>query len=154
MLSQILTRPGRKILIVGGAKVKDKEKVAEQLQTKFDLVLKGGLLPGADLRLDGLDISDTAIADYKSRILTADIIVTAGVMGKFEDTAAQKGTREILQAIADSRAYKVAGGGDTEAAIAKYGLTSKFDWISVGGGAMLKFLATGTLVGIEAMIGE
>jgi len=58
----------------------------------------------------------------------------------------------VLMAIANNnRAYKVAGGGDIEMAISKYGLTSKFDWISVGGGAMLQYLATGTLPGIEAL---
>ena len=49
-------------------------------------------------------------------------------------------------------AYKVAGGRDTEVAIARFGLTDSFDWISVGGGAMLEFLAKGTLPGIEVLI--
>jgi 3-phosphoglycerate kinase len=73
-------------------------------------------------------------------------------MGKYEDPGAVAGTKAILEAIANNeKAYKVAGGGDIETAISTYGLTEKFDWISVGGGAMLEFLATGTLVGIEAV---
>ena len=151
-LAQVLTRPGRKILVIGGVKIKDKEKYAADLEPKFDLVLKGGLLPGADLRPDGLDISDESISNFKFQISNSQVIVTAGVMGKYEDESAQKGTREILTAIANSKAYKVAGGGDVEAAIAKYKLTDKFDWISVGGGSMLEFLATGTLPGIEALL--
>lgn len=150
-LSQVLTRQGKKILVIGGSKVKDKEKYAAALKSKFDLVLKGGLLPGADLRADGLDITTETVANYKSQIASAQIIVAAGVMGKYEDVGSEYGTKEILQTIANLSAYKIAGGGDIEAAISKYGLTNKFDWISVGGGAMLEFLATGTLPGIEAL---
>ncbi len=152
MLSQVLTNPGKKVLVVGGAKVEDKKEAAQKLQSKFDVVLKGGLLPGAELREDGLDISDEAIADFKKQIADAGVIVTAGAMGKFEDDSAQKGTQEILQVIANSSTYKVAGGGETEKAITKYHLTDKFDWISVGGGAMLEFLAADTLPGIEAVL--
>ncbi len=152
MLSQVLTKPGKKVLVIGGAKVEDKKESAQKLQPKFDAVLKGGLLPGAELRDDGLDISDEAIADFKKQLADAGVIVTAGAMGKFEDDSAQKGTQEILQAIAASSAYKVAGGGETEQAITKYNLTAKFDWISVGGGAMLEFLASDTLPGIEAIL--
>lgn len=152
VLSQALTRPGKKILVIGGSKVADKEKYTNLLAPKFDQVLKGGLLPGVDLRPDGLDITTETMTNYKSQIASAQVIVAAGVMGKYEDPSAQFGTKEILQAIANSSAYKVAGGGDIEAAISKYGLTNKFDWISVGGGAMLEFLATGTLPGIQALI--
>lgn len=151
-LSQVFSKEGKKLLVIGGSKVKDKERYAQLLEAKVDKVLKGGLLPGADLREDGLDISDAAIASYVEEIGQANVVVAAGVMGKFEDPKAEKGTKEILIAISQGGAYKVAGGGDVEAAIAKYGLTDKFDWISVGGGAMLEFLATGTLPGIQALI--
>jgi len=142
---------GRKILIIGGAKAGDKAKYADTLENKFAAVLRGGLLPGAKLRADGLDISDEEIERFKTEIEKAGTIVVAGPMGKFEDSGAEEGTREIFTAIAGSRAYKVAGGGDTGAALKKFGLTEKFDWISVGGGAMLEYLAMGTLVGIEAV---
>lgn len=139
------------VLVIGGVK-RDKEKYADDFEKKGWLVLRGGLLSGVDLRSDGLDITTEMVANYKSQIASAQVIVAAGVMGKYEDPSAQFGTKEILQAIANSSAYKVAGGGDIEAAISKYGLTNKFDWISVGGGAMLEFLATGTLPGIEALL--
>ncbi|MDO8488297.1 MAG: phosphoglycerate kinase, partial [bacterium] len=151
-LTNILTQSGQKVLVIGGSKVADKEKYAKLLESKFDQVLRGGLLPGIDLRPDGLDISDATIASYQEKLSLAGVIVAAGVMGKFEDANAEKGTKEILTSITSSGAYKVAGGGDIEAAIAKYGLTNKFDWISVGGGAMLEYLATGTLPGIEALV--
>ncbi len=152
ILSQALTKPGKKILVIGGSKVADKEKYSNLLTSKFDQVLKGGLLPGVDLRPDGLDITTETVASYKSQIASAQVIVAAGVMGKYEGVGSEYGTKEILQAIANSSAYKIAGGGDIEAAIAKYHLTPKFDWISVGGGAMLEFLATGSLPGIEVLL--
>ena len=73
-------------------------------------------------------------------------------MGKYEDENASRGTKEILEAIANSGAYKVAGGGDIEAAISKFGLSEKFDWISVGGGAMIEFLTKKTLPGVQSLM--
>ena len=60
-------------------------------------------------------------------------------------------TFALIRAIADSQIESIVGGGDTEHCISKLGLEEKFDFISTGGGAMLKFVATGTLVGIEAI---
>ena len=138
-----------KVVIIGGAKSKDKEKYAEELEKKGWTVLRGGLLPNVDLRPDGLDISQSLISNFQSLISNAQTIVVAGPMGKYE--VAPGGTQKIFTTVANSKAYKIAGGGDTEAALAKFGLLGKFDWISVGGGAMLEYLATGTLVGIEAL---
>lgn len=152
MLSQVWSNPGRRVLVIGGVKVEDKQKFAEGMKDQFWAVLKGGLLPGVDLRPDGLDISDKAIGEYKRIIGQAEVVLAAGVMGKYEDPEASRGTEEILRTIAESGAYKVAGGGDIETAISKYGLTEKFDWISVGGGAMLEYLRTGTLPGVEAVV--
>lgn len=61
------------------------------------------------------------------------------------------GTKSFVESLAKSRAYKIAGGGDTISAIHKFGLQKNFDFISTGGGAMLEFLATGTLPGIDAI---
>ena len=167
MLSQVLNKPGRKLLAVSGIKVKDKLGYAVRLAPRFDKVILGGRIPAeyskydykipdnfmlAKLREDMLDLDEGTIEMFKSEIEKADVIVVAGVMGKFEDPAAEKGTKEIMTAIANNgRAYKVLGGGDGESAIVKYGLRDKFDWVSVGGGAMLEFLAAGTLVGLEAV---
>ena len=67
-------------------------------------------MPGAELRPDGLDISDDLIAQYKRQMGNAGAIVVAGPMGKFEEMGAQKGTREVFTAVANTKAYKVAGG--------------------------------------------
>lgn len=143
----------RKILVIGGAKASDKEKASVELTSKFDAVLKGGLLSGVKLRPDGLDLADETIVEYVKSVSEADLVLVAGPMGKFEDETAEKGTKDVYTAAADSKAFKIAGGGDTEAALDKFGLTEKFDWISVGGGAMLEFLVNGTLPGLDALIG-
>ena len=140
-------KPG--VAIIGGAKG-DKEEYAKKLENRNWEVLRVGLLPGAKLRPDGLDISDEEIKRLRDEVAKAETIVLAGPMGKYD--VAEKGTKEIFTAVAESKAYKIAGGGDTEAALEKFGLKEKMDWISVGGGAMLEFLATGTLPGIEALI--
>ncbi len=155
MLGRVLDNEGRKILVIGGVK-ENKAAAAKSLSGKFDVVLSGGRLPGAELRPDGLDISDDLIEQYKRQISrmmgNVGVIVVAGPMGKFEEMGSQKGTREVFTMVANTKAYKIAGGGETEDAIRKLGLEDKFDWISVGGGAMLEFLATGTLPGIEALV--
>ena len=151
-VSLSLSQSLRSVLVIGGVKIDDKQKFAEDMGAKFSAVLKGGLLPGVDLRPDGLDLSDEAIFEYCRVISEAEVILAAGVMGKYEDPGAAKGTKAILEAIANNtNAYKVAGGGDIEMAISTYGLAEKFDWISVGGGAMLVYLGSGTLPGLEAV---
>ncbi len=153
VLGNVFKAPGdEKILVIGGTKVKDKNKYADQLTNKFTHILRGGLLEGSPRRPDGLDITPESVEKYKQQISTANVIVAAGVMGKYEDPNSEFGTKEVLNAIASCKAYKVAGGGDIETAISKYGLSDKFDWISVGGGAMLEYLVTGTLPGLEALL--
>lgn len=139
------------LVVIGGAKASDKAKYADELEKKGFTVLRGGLLPGVELRPDGLDISTDTVANYKSQIPNAKTIIVAGPMGKYEQDDCGA-TKEIFTAVAKSLAKKMAGGGDTEAALEKFGLEKKFDWISVGGGAMLEFLTTGTLPGIEAIL--
>lgn len=172
-LGEVWDTPGERILVIGGVKVDDKAEFAINMAEKFEYVLTGGKLPEflntkseilnsrqipnskfklANLREDGLDIADEAIVEYCRIISEAEVILAAGVMGKYEDDSSSAGTRKVLQAIADNtKAYKVAGGGDIEMAISTYGLTDKFNWISVGGGAMLVYLGTGTLPGLEAI---
>ena len=68
-----------------------------------------------------------------------------------EEEEYQNGTREIAKIIADQGAYKVIGGGDTIAALDKFGYLEKMDFVSTGGGAMLDFLAYGTVPGFEVL---
>src|SRR3989344_1843126 len=78
MLSQVWDKPGKRILVIGGVKVEEKEKFAETMKDKFAAILKGGLLPGVELRPDGLDISDKSMKEYVETIGTAEVILAAG----------------------------------------------------------------------------
>jgi len=154
-------------LILGGAK-EDKLGGIEKLAKWADQILIGGRLPKiiencklkienlrvAKLNASGKDISSESINDFIKIIRQSAVVVWAGPMGIYEEERFAKGTREIAQAIADSKAYSVVGGGDTEAALSKLGFNDKMSYISSGGGAMLEFLANGTLPGIEAIINQ
>lgn len=101
---------------------------------------------------DIFDIGPKTIKLFKRIIREAKTILLNGPLGMYENKRFEKGTREILNAITNNKsAFKVAGGGDTISAIKKFGLTEKFDFLSTGGGAMLKFLAGEKLPGIEAL---
>jgi phosphoglycerate kinase len=77
--------------------------------------------------------------------MKAGTIVWNGPVGVFEFAAFESGTKAIAQAIASSRAFSIAGGGDTLAAIAKYGIEKQVGYISTGGGAFLEVLEGKTL---------
>jgi phosphoglycerate kinase len=87
-----------------------------------------------------LDIGPRTAAALGERLKTAGTIVWNGPVGVFELDAFAKGTHAIGQAIAESPAFSIAGGGDTLAAIAKFGLENRISYISTGGGAFLEFL--------------
>ena len=98
-----------------------------------------------------LDLGPTSVAVLKTIIARAGTIVWNGPVGVFEFDAFANGTRDIAHAIADSKAFSIAGGGDTLAAIAKYGLADKIGYISTGGGAFLEFLEGKTLPAVAAL---
>ena len=87
-----------------------------------------------------LDIGPQTAARYASILRAAGTIVWNGPVGVFEFDAFGNGTRAVAEAVAQSKAFSIAGGGDTLAAIAKYGVTDKIGYISTGGGAFLEFL--------------
>ena len=72
-------------------------------------------------------------------------------MGLFEEPKYSLGTTRIAEAVANSQAYKVIGGGDTISAVQKEKLLNKIDFVSMGGGAMLTFLSGKTLPGVTAL---
>jgi len=144
------------IIILGGAK-EDKLKYLEDLEKMADNVLIGGKLGSyelrvtsekikvAELREDGLDLSDEDISKFKEIISSSKTIIWAGAMGMFEDENAKRGTEEIAKAVAESSAYKIIAGGDTGASIRELGLEDKIDYVCSGGGVMLELLTKGKL---------
>ncbi len=98
-----------------------------------------------------LDIGPQTAALLARQLKAAGTIVWNGPVGVFEFAAFENGTRVVAQAIADSPAFSIAGGGDTLAAIAKYGIEDKVSYISTGGGAFLEVLEGKTLPAFEIL---
>jgi phosphoglycerate kinase len=98
-----------------------------------------------------LDIGPHSVALLKSMLSKAGTIVWNGPVGVFEFDAFAGGTRAIAEAIAASGAYTIAGGGDTVAAINKFGIADRISYISTAGGAFLEFLEGKTLPAIAAL---
>ena len=98
-----------------------------------------------------LDIGPETTALLAAQLKAAGTIVWNGPVGVFEFDAFAKGTEGIARAIAESSAFSLAGGGDTLAAIAKYGIEKDVDYISTGGGAFLEVLEGKTLPAFEIL---
>ena len=98
-----------------------------------------------------LDIGPNTSAMLAERLKQAGTIVWNGPVGVFEFEAFSHGTETLAQAIADSPAFSIAGGGDTLAAISRFGITDRIDYISTGGGAFLEFLEGKTLPAVAAL---
>jgi phosphoglycerate kinase len=98
-----------------------------------------------------LDIGPQSAAALAATLMHAGTIVWNGPVGVFEWDQFAGGTRAIAQAIADSPAFSMAGGGDTLAAIAKFNIADKISYMSTGGGAFLEFLEGKKLPAIEAL---
>jgi phosphoglycerate kinase len=98
-----------------------------------------------------LDIGPETAAKLAAQLKQAGTIVWNGPVGVFEFAAFENGTKVIAQAIAESSAFSIAGGGDTLAAIAKYGIEEQIGYISTGGGAFLEILEGKTLPAFEIL---
>lgn len=168
-LKKIMENPKKPLIaVIGGAKVETKTKVINKLSKNADFILIGGLMnyeikeknihfenpwkivfPLDDI--NAFDINDQTINLFKQKIKTAKTVFWTGPLGKIEKDEFQKGTMTIAQAIIESGAFSVAGGGETVWFLGKSGLINKFNHVSTGGGAMLDFISDGKLVGIDAL---
>ncbi|WP_374724402.1 phosphoglycerate kinase [Calidifontibacillus erzurumensis] len=215
VLGKALSNPERPFTaIIGGAKVKDKIGVIENLLDKVDnLIIGGGLVftfikaQGYEIgkslleedkidlaksfiekakekgvnflmpidavvanefsndaetkvvRIDeipadwqGLDIGPETVEQYREVIQKSKLVIWNGPMGVFEMDKFANGTKGVAQALADAEhTYTVIGGGDSAAAVEKFGLADKMDHISTGGGASLEFMEGKELPGVAAL---
>lgn len=120
---------------------------------EFSAQAKATTKSAKDVEADDLilDIGPQTSAQLSEILKNAGTIVWNGPVGVFEIEAFAKGTESVSRAIADSAGFSIAGGGDTLAAIAKFGITDKVGYISTGGGAFLEFLEGKTLPAVDIL---
>jgi phosphoglycerate kinase len=99
-----------------------------------------------------LDIGPKTAAMLAGQVAKAGTIVWNGPVGVFEFDQFAEGTKTLAMAIAESKGFSIAGGGDTLAAIAKYSIGERIGYISTGGGAFLEFLEGKTLPAVEILL--
>lgn len=125
------------------------ETIAEDVDTK---IVGREEIPA---NMKGLDVGPTTNELFKGAISDARTIFWNGPMGVFEMTPFETGTREVAMAVArNNRAVSVVGGGDSVAALKKFGVEERVTFVSTGGGASMKLLEGTTLPGIEALLGD
>jgi phosphoglycerate kinase len=101
----------------------------------------------------GFDIGPGSAAAFSDVIMEARTVFWNGPMGMFEDERFAAGTRTVAQAMADTKAFTVVGGGDVVAALGQFGLDDDIDHVSTGGGASLELIELGDLPGLVALRG-
>lgn len=169
-LNKALHEPARPAAaIIGGAKIETKLPLIKVFEKNYDYILVGGkianealdqgiefspkvILP-VDFAKDRLDIGELTIKRFKDIIAHAKMIVWNGPMGKFEESPYDKGTRDLLDAVVESDAYSLIGGGESVQVLEERKLMGAISFVSTGGGAMLEYLSGNDLPGIEVLKG-
>jgi phosphoglycerate kinase len=133
------------------------KKYPEKIRTPVDLAVDANgrrkevslnELPTSD---SICDIGTKTVEDYARTIRAAKSIVISGPMGMYENSQFELGTKRILEEVAESKAFSLAGGGHTISAIEEFGLTKKISYVSTAGGALIEFLMGKKLLGVAAL---
>ena len=98
-----------------------------------------------------VDVGHETVEAYREFIFSAGTVFVNGPMGVFEQSESEYGTRQVWDAIAETKAYTVLGGGDSITATEKYGLSDKMSYICTGGGALIRFLSGEELPVVQAL---
>jgi phosphoglycerate kinase len=140
--------PGIKELI---KKYQDKIKTPEDLAVEVNGKRKEVSVNELPTNFPMFDIGAKTVQTYTKIIRNTKSIVISGPMGVFENKEFSFGTRKVLEEIANSKAFSLAGGGHTITAIEEFGLTKKISYISTAGGALIEFLMGKKLPGVTAL---
>ena len=173
VLSKVLENPERPLgIIIGGAKLETKLPLVEKMHNFADYVCVGGTIMGNEemllkvanqktehksilLMANGveskMDATIESIENFLKALQSAKTIVWNGPMGQIEIEQWQRGTLALAEGLLKISAYTVIGGGDTLGFLKQKNLLSRFSFASVGGGAMLEFLAGERLPGLVAL---
>jgi len=163
-LGSVLEKPERPLIfIIGGAKTETKKPLVPRFAKIADKAILGGLvmfarelegIPNVVFPIDAedaYDIGPKSIKLFAGIIKDAKTVVWNGPLGVWEDNRYELGTRAIAEELALLPGKTIVGGGDTIAALNAFGLLSKMSYVSLGGGAMLAFLAGKKLPGLVAL---
>jgi phosphoglycerate kinase len=156
ILEDLIQKPEKPLIaIIGGLKVETKIGALNRISEVADFILIGWMMK------EGIEKKDLKLENPQKVIKPVDVIGTfdigpktifwSGPLGMIEKEKYQKGSKAIAQAIIESGAFSLVGGGETAEFINKAGLASKFNHLSTGGGAMLEFLSGKKLPGILAL---
>ncbi len=134
---------------------------ADKIELPTDLVLGDSFSADAERRATGgvavgdgwmgLDVGQRTVVAYAGAIAQAGTVLWNGPMGAFELDPFASGTRGVAEAVAAASGHTVVGGGDSAAAMAKFGLAGQVDWVSTGGGASLELLEGKELPGVAIL---
>ncbi|MDO8424025.1 MAG: phosphoglycerate kinase [bacterium] len=164
-LSKAFNPPHPFLIILGGAKVETKLPLIQKFLDIADEIFIAGAMaktasemPFATNAKISFPLGDIAALDadeanlelLKKKIASAQFIIWNGPLGKYE-AGFKEGTIKLAQMLSENGSRVIVGGGDTLAVIEELNILNKFLFVSTAGGAMLDFLATGTLPGIEAL---
>ncbi|KKP90479.1 MAG: Phosphoglycerate kinase [Parcubacteria group bacterium GW2011_GWC1_36_108] len=167
-LSRVIHEPeSPATAIIGGAKIETKLPLIKRFEKKYAHILVGGKIANEavdqkivfsskvvlplDFAKDRLDIGPKTINRFKEIIAQSKVIVWNGPMGKFEEQPYDIGTRAILEAIVESDAFTLIGGGESVQVLEENNLFDKISFVSTGGGAMLEYLSGNLMPGVEAL---